>query len=123
MRLDERAGVREEKLRALKERIARLKIDLNLVEEGFTRGGGPGGQKVNKTSNRVVLRYPPLNLVIRCAKERKRSINRFLALRELVDRIEAVVSPATSPRQAKIDKLRRKKSRRRRKSRRKYQPA
>ena len=76
------------KVEALRLKIAALKIDLRQVEEQFTKGGGKGGQKINKTSNRVVLRYPPLNLVVSSQRERKRSINRFIALRGLADRIE-----------------------------------
>ncbi|TBR21976.1 peptide chain release factor-like protein [bacterium] len=88
MKLNERFDVRPEKVAELKARIARLGIRMDLVEETFTRGGGKGGQKVNKTSNAVQLKYPPLELVVRCHRERRRTVNRFLALRELVDRIE-----------------------------------
>ncbi|MFH2204878.1 MAG: peptide chain release factor-like protein [Elusimicrobiota bacterium] len=116
MNLNEKFDVRPEKVRALKERIVRLRIDLNAIAEGFTKGGGKGGQKVNKTSNCVVLRYPPLELTVRCAKERRRTVNRFLALRELVDQIEMQVSPATSQRLKDVEKLRKKKKRKRRNS-------
>lgn len=106
---------------ALKERIARLGIDLAAVEEGFSRGGGKGGQKVNKTSNRVQLYYPPLDLGVACQRDRRRSVNRFLALRELVDKIEMKVSPETSERLKEIERLRKSKSRRAARSREKYE--
>jgi protein subunit release factor B len=99
------------KAAALRERIARLKVDLRLVDEQFTRGGGKGGQKINKTSNAVLLRYAPLGLVVRCQRERKRSLNRFLALRELIDEIEVRISPETSERLAEIERIRRRKAR------------
>jgi protein subunit release factor B len=99
------------KTEALKARIARLGIDLRLVDEQFVRGGGKGGQKINKTSNSVLLRYPPLGLVVRCQRERKRSLNRFLALRELVDEIEIRISPGTSERLKDIVKIRKRKAR------------
>jgi protein subunit release factor B len=111
MRLNEDFGVSAAKLEELKSRIARLGVDLALVEETFSRGGGKGGQKVNKTSNRVQLRYAPLDLHIACQRERKRSLNRFLALRELVDRIEIAVSPQTSERLREIERVRRRKAR------------
>mgnify|MGYP001593417826 CR=1 FL=1 len=98
---------------ALKERIVRLAVDLGLVEESFARGGGKGGQKVNKTSNAVILKYPPLGLVVRCHRERSRAVNRFLALRELVDRIELRVSPGTSARLREFERIRRRKARKR----------
>ena len=111
MNLNERFDVTEAKLKALLERIARLRIDTRLIEETFTRGGGKGGQKVNKTSNAVQLRYAPLGLLVRCHRERKRSVNRFLALRELVDRIEVAASPGTSGRLKEIARLRKRKAR------------
>ncbi|MBI4061047.1 MAG: peptide chain release factor-like protein [Elusimicrobia bacterium] len=111
MRLNEDFGVAAAKLEDLKTRIARLRIDLALIEETFSRGGGKGGQKVNKTSNRVQLFYPPLELRVACQRERKRSLNRFLALRELVDRVEMKVSPATSRRLDDMERARRRKTR------------
>ena len=112
MNLNEKFDVSPGKVEALKERIARLGVNVALIEEGFSRGGGKGGQKVNKTSNRVQLYYPPLDLGVSCQRERKRSLNRFLALRELVDRIEMKVSPDTSARLKEIERLRKNKARR-----------
>ena len=104
-------GVAPAKLEELKARIARLHVDLSKVEETFSRGGGKGGQNVNKTANRVQLYYAPLELRVACQRERSRALNRFLALRELVDEIEAKVSPATSDRLARFAKLRKSKAR------------
>lgn len=111
MKLNEDFGVAPGKLEELKARIARLKIDLSAIEESFSRGGGKGGQKVNKTSNRVQLCYPPLDIRVACQRERKRSLNRFLALRELVDQIEMKISPETSERLQEMERLRRRKAR------------
>ncbi|MDX6771138.1 MAG: peptide chain release factor-like protein [Elusimicrobiota bacterium] len=111
MRLNEDFGVSPGKLEELKARIARLAIDASLIEEAFSRGGGKGGQKVNKTANRVQLHYPPLGLRVACHRERSRSLNRFLALRELVDQVEMKVSPGTSERLKAVARLRRRKSR------------
>jgi protein subunit release factor B len=112
VKINEDFGVRPEKLQALRERIARLGLDLSKVEESFTRGGGKGGQKVNKSANCVLLRYAPLELVVRCHRERSRSLNRFLALRELVDRAEMLLSPETSERLKEFEKIRNRKRRR-----------
>ena len=90
MQLNEDFGVSPGKLEELKGRIVRLGVDLKKIEETFSRGGGKGGQKINKTSNRVQLSYPPLDLRVTCQRERKRSLNRFLALRELVDQVGVV---------------------------------
>ncbi|MBI3289147.1 MAG: peptide chain release factor-like protein [Elusimicrobia bacterium] len=122
MRLNEDFGVAPGKLEELKGRIVRLKIDLDRVEETFSRGGGKGGQKVNKTSNRVQLSYPPLELRVACQRERSRSLNRFLALRELVDQAEMKVSPETSERLLGVERLRRRKARAHARAARKYGP-
>ncbi|MFH1619430.1 MAG: peptide chain release factor-like protein [bacterium] len=111
MNFPEFSEITPAKAAALKERIARLKIDISEIEERFVRGSGKGGQKINKTSNCVVLRYPPMNLSIRCQRERKRSLNRFLALRELVDRVEMAISPETSERLREIERIRKRKAR------------
>lgn len=111
MNFPELSDITPAKVQALRERIARLGLDLRLVDEQFTRGSGKGGQKINKTSNAVQLRYPALGLVVKCQRERKRSLNRFLALRELVDEVEVRVSPATSERLKEIAKIRKKKAR------------
>ena len=113
MNFPELSDITAAKVEALKARIARLGIDLRLVDEQFTRGSGNGGQKINKTSNAVLLRYPALGLVVKCQRERKRSLNRFIALRELVDEIEVRISPATSERLREIARIRKKKARRR----------
>lgn len=120
MNLKEHFDVSPEKLEALRMRIQRLKIDAALIEEKFVKGGGPGGQKINKTANRVQLRYPPLGLMVRVQKNRRRTVNRFLALRELVDQIEIRTSPGTSQRLKEVEKLRRQKKRRKQRAQLKY---
>ena len=121
MNLNERFDVSEEKIRMLTQRIQRLKIDVAAIEERFVRGGGKGGQKINKTANCVQLRYPPLDLSVRVQRERKRTVNRFLALRDLVDQIEMRVSPETSERLKEIERIRKRKTRRARRSAAKYE--
>ncbi|MEN8150546.1 MAG: peptide chain release factor-like protein [Planctomycetota bacterium] len=113
------APVTEKKLDELRARIERLGIDLGAVDEQFVRSPGPGGQKVNKTASAVVLRYPELDLVVKWSRERSRALNRFLALRELVDEIEVRVSPETSARLREQEKIRDRKRRRKRRSRKK----
>ncbi len=108
------APVTPAKLKNLTDRMARLNIDLAEVSEKFIRVGGPGGQKVNKTSSGVQLQYPPLKLNVKWTRERSRALNRFLALREMVDEIEAIVSPATSERAKKGERVKKQKQRRKR---------
>jgi len=113
------APVTPKKLEALRARIDRLSIDLGGIDEQFVRSPGPGGQKVNKTASAVVLRYSVLGLVVKWSRERSRALNRFLALREMVDEIEERVSPETSERLKERDRVRERKRRRKKRARRK----
>jgi protein subunit release factor B len=100
----------------LREKIAALGIDLATVDEQAIRSRGPGGQKVNKTSSGVLLRcrVGGEQIVVKWTRERHRSLNRFLALRELVDEIELRISPGTSSRLREVARKRRQKDRVRR---------
>jgi protein subunit release factor B len=109
--LTEGFDVSPAKVAELLARLAALRIDPAAIDEQFVRGGGPGGQKINKTSNCVLLRYPPLELVVRCQRDRRRNVNRFLALRELVDRAEMAISPSSSKRRKNVERKRRNKAR------------
>jgi protein subunit release factor B len=123
MHWNELIDIAPAKVEALRARIARLGIDLAQVGERFVRGGGRGGQKINKTASCVQLDYPPLGLRVRCQRERRRSLNRFLALRELVDQVEMKVSPGTSARLQERDRVRKAKDRARRRADRNETPA
>ncbi len=80
--------VRPNKLAELTERMQVLGVRDCDLEEKFTRGGGKGGQKVNKTNNCVCLIHLPSGIVVKCHREREREINRFLARRALCDELE-----------------------------------
>jgi protein subunit release factor B len=120
MKFPHEAPVTKPKLADLEERIRRLGLDLGLVDEQFVRSPGPGGQKVNKTASAVVLRYAPLELVVKWHRERSRALNRFLALRELVDEIEVRVSPGTSERLKEQEKVRARKRKRKSRAKRRH---
>ena len=96
----------------LLKRMAALGLSESDLQEWFIRGGGPGGQKTNKTSSTVCLRHKPTGLEVRCAQERSQSLNRFLARRELCDKIAAKLHGEKSKRQQEIEKIRRQKRRR-----------
>ncbi len=87
--------VSEEKNRWLKERMEALGIHEKDIEEKFVRSSGRGGQKVNKTSTCVFLRHIPTGIEVKCMRERSQSLNRFLARRELVERIEKLSGQLT----------------------------
>lgn len=104
--------ITSEKKQALEERLTRLGIrEADLVEK-FIMGAGSGGQKLNKTSSCVYLVHPRSGIEIKCQRERSRELNRFLARRELCDRIEERILGQKSARQQAVEKIRRQKRRR-----------
>ena len=101
-----------EKENQLLQRMAALGIAESDLQEWFIRGGGPGGQKTNKTSSTVCLRHKPTGLEVRCAQERSQSLNRFLARRDLCDKIAAKIHGEKSKKEQEREKIRRQKRRR-----------
>lgn len=108
-------AVREEKNRWLQMKMAELGVREEDFEESFVRSSGNGGQHVNKTSSCVQLKHTPTGIQVACMRERSQSVNRFLARRELLERIEAA-SGVITPEMKRIEKLRKQKARRRRRS-------
>lgn len=93
-----------------------LNIDVSQITEQFVRGGGAGGQKINKTSNTVVLYYPPRDIHIKCQKHRERERNRISAYKLLILKVEDIIKGKQSERAQKIFKLRKQKKRRSKKA-------
>lgn len=108
-------AVSEEKNRWLKQKMSELQLREEDLEESFVRSSGNGGQHVNKTSTCVQLRHKPTGICVSASRERSQSINRFLARRELVERLEAAAGVPTKEMQ-RIERLRRQKDRRRRRA-------
>lgn len=101
---------------ALMERMKRLGVREEDLRETFIRSSGPGGQKVNKSSSCVFLVHQPTGLSVKCQQERSQTLNRFLARRLLLDRIERLQKGLVSADKARIEKIRRQKRRRSRKA-------
>ncbi len=108
--------VSEQKIIALKEKIARLGLKESDFSESFTRSGGSGGQNVNKVSTCVYLKHLPTGLEVKCQQERSQALNRFLAKRMLVDKIEALRLGKESAKRQEFEKIRRQKRRRSRRA-------
>jgi peptide chain release factor 2 len=66
-----------------------VKIDIpeKDYELKFIRGGGAGGQKVNKTSSTAQLRHLPTGIIITCQTERSQSANKDMAFKILRGRL------------------------------------
>lgn len=104
--------VKPEKESQLLDRMVRLEVRETDLVERFVKGSGKGGQKVNKTSSCVYLLHKPSGIEIKCQRERSQSLNRFLARRELCDRLEEKIQGIHSARRQAIERIRRQKRRR-----------
>ena len=89
------------------------------LEESFILGGGPGGQKTNKTSNVVRLEHEPSGISIRCGETRSRETNRWLSRRMLAEEILDREHKRKSEARQKAEKVRRQKRRRSRRQKQK----
>jgi len=108
-------NISPEKEAELRERMEQLGVREEELRETFVRSSGPGGQKVNKTSSCVQLVHLPTGLSVKCQQDRSQALNRFLARRLLLDRIEKLrtgLVRAERMRQEKIKRQKRRRSRR-----------
>lgn len=80
-------AVSEGKNRLLREMMEALGVREEDLAESFVRSSGKGGQHVNKTSTCVFLRHIPTGIEVKCGTDRSQSVNRFLARRELLEKI------------------------------------
>jgi len=104
------------KEKQLIERMHALGVREQDIDEQFVRSSGAGGQNVNKVSSCVVLHHRPTGVRVKCQQERSQGLNRFLARRLLLDKIEAKITGATSEEAARISKIRRQKRKRSRRA-------
>jgi protein subunit release factor B len=87
--------------------MAELGVTEGDLEESFVRSGGHGGQNVNKTSTCVMLVHKPTGLQVKSQATRQQGLNRFIARRLLLDKIEELRTGRVAAEQARIEKLRR----------------
>ena len=112
-------GVRREKEDRLYERMKELGIREEDIIETFIRSGGPGGQSVNKTATCVRIKHIPTGIVVKSQEARSQGLNRFLARRLLLIKIEEKLPGKESSEQTRIDRIRKQKQRRKRRTRKK----
>lgn len=104
--------VSAEKIKEIEQRMQALGVSEADFEESFIRSSGPGGQKVNKSSSCVYLVHIPTGLSVKCQRERSQALNRFLARRLLLDKIEAQKKGFIAAEKETIEKIRRQKRKR-----------
>jgi len=107
-------GTKKERARFENQRNQSLKKTLLLLkeedlEETFVRGSGAGGQKINKTSNRVVLVHLPTGIRVECQETRTLSQNRKIGRKRLLEKLDAHFHGTDSKLQRKQQKMQQKK--------------
>ena len=78
----------------LAERMERLGILDEDLEERFVLGSGSGGQKINKTSSCVYLKHLPSGHEVSCQESRSREKNREIARTRLCEHFEKLAAEA-----------------------------
>jgi len=70
----------------------RPKINEEDITEVFLKGGGKGGQKINKTNSKVQLKHLPTGIVVESQFSRSRDDNRKRARQILALKIDELVN-------------------------------
>jgi protein subunit release factor B len=109
-------AVSSEKEAQLARRMAELGVSEADIAESFVRSGGHGGQNVNKTSTCVMLVHRPTGLQVKCQATRQQGLNRFIARRLLLDKIEEQRNGFIAAKRAEIERIRRQKRKRSRRA-------
>ena len=85
------------------------KLDEKDIEESFCRGAGPGGQKINKSMNKVRLRHIPTGATVAVQEQRDLTTNRSLARKLLRDKVDLIINGVDSKIGRKITKIQKRK--------------
>lgn len=104
--------VSSDKESQLAQRMAALGVNEEDIEESFVRSGGHGGQNVNKVATCVMLLHRPTGTQVKCQETRQQGLNRFIARKLLLDKIEADRKQRAAAERARIEKARRQKRKR-----------
>jgi protein subunit release factor B len=111
-----RFPVSADKAAALDERLRKVGVREDDLDEQFVHSGGKGGQNVNKVATCVVLLHRPSGTQIKCQEARTQGLNRYMARQRLAEKLETAQQGAASAREQEIERIRRQKRRRSRKA-------
>jgi len=109
-------GPDKKKIEALEKKMEDLGIKKEDIKEKFIKSSGRGGQKVNKSSSAVFMSHEKTGLTIKVGKHRSQNLNRFIALRSLVEKIEAKMSGHDDKQTKEFEKIRKQKKKRKKRS-------
>lgn len=112
-------GPKKEKIVELENKMKKLGIDKPDIEEKFIKSSGKGGQKVNKSSSAVFLRHIPTQLTVKYGKTRSQHLNRYKALKLLIEKYEKLKFGKDSKELEKIKKIQKQKKKRKKRARQK----
>ena len=101
------------KLKGGKHRI-KFSIPERDIQEKFTKGFGPGGQKTNKSNNCVLLTHVPTGLQVKSHDNRLQQVNRKIARKYLIELLDQHINGDTSKIKMRDERKQRSKDRRER---------
>lgn len=96
-----------DKEKALLREMARLGVRQEDILEDFVRSRGPGGQNVNKVSTCVYLKHLPTGIEVKCQRERSQVLNRYLARKILLRKIDEQRLKKIADQRSRLEKIKR----------------
>jgi protein subunit release factor B len=104
--------IKQDKRDQLLRKMNELKIFEEDLSEKFILGSGRGGQNLQKTSSCVWLKHQPTGIEVKCQCSRSRDMNRFIARRELCEKVESQILKIKTEKIQAIEKKKRQKRKR-----------
>jgi protein subunit release factor B len=111
-----RFPITPQKAELLAERLRKVGVREDDLDEQFVHSGGKGGQNVNKVATCVVLVHRPSGTMVKCQEARTQGMNRYWARQRLAEKLETALLGQESAREQEIERIRRQKRRRSRKA-------
>lgn len=95
-------------------------INKDDLEFKMVKGGGPGGQATNKTSNCAFLTHKPSGIQVKCHQSRDADTNKHYAIKILKEKLDIMINGDLSKRAVEEQKVKKAKDRNKRRSKSKH---